>query len=353
MHSARRHHPERHHQGVPLAGDLRLPARALAAADHRPDRLHGQPHPEVEPDQHLQLPPAGGRRDADAGARLRAVHGDRRARHRARLRARSPHERLRDGRRPDLVLRQRRRAVRRGDVQDARVRRSCGTRSPASATASRTTKMRRFRYGVQVNSLGPDRGAAGEQRAADRARDARRHAVQGRPRPRRTAAGVERGARPAAALGPAVVAAAAAGAGLRVRPAGVRRPLRGLARRRGEGRRARRRRPRRDGPGAGDGRRGRGGRVRLHEAGAGLLARGTPRPHRVRRGQGRRGQLLRDHRAVAADRRPRRRDPGRRPRGRARPRSQALAAWRAERDQAAVDEALDGARARPPRPTPT
>ena len=91
-------------------------------------------------------------------------------------------------------------------------------------------KMRRFRYGVQVNSLGPDRGAAGEQRAADRAGDARRHAVQGRPRPRRPAAGVERGARPAPALGPAVVAAAAAGAGLRVRPAGVRRPLRGLAR---------------------------------------------------------------------------------------------------------------------------
>ena len=42
----------------------------------------------------------------------------------------------------------------------------------------------------------PDRGAAGEQRAADRARDARRHPVEGRPRPRRAAARVERGARP-------------------------------------------------------------------------------------------------------------------------------------------------------------
>ena len=88
--------------------------------------------------------------------------------------------------------------------------------------------MRRFRYGVQVNSLGPDRGAAGEQRPADRAGDARRDAVEERPRPRRAAARVERGPRPAAALGPAVVAAAAAGAGLRVRPAGVRRHLRGL-----------------------------------------------------------------------------------------------------------------------------
>ena len=43
--------------------------------------------PEVEPDQHLQLPPAGGRGDAGAGARLRAVHRDRRARRGARLRA--------------------------------------------------------------------------------------------------------------------------------------------------------------------------------------------------------------------------------------------------------------------------
>ena len=97
-------------------------------------------------------------------------------------------------------------------------------------------KMRRFRYGVQVNSLGPDRGPAREQRAAHRARDARRDAVEERPRPRRTAAGVERGARPAPPLGPAVVAAAAAGAGLRVRPAGVRRHLRRLARHRGQGR---------------------------------------------------------------------------------------------------------------------
>ena len=42
-------------------------------------------HPAVEPDQHLQLSPAGGRRDAGAGARVRAVHRDRRARRRARL----------------------------------------------------------------------------------------------------------------------------------------------------------------------------------------------------------------------------------------------------------------------------
>ena len=136
---ARRHHPERHHQGVPLPRDLRVPARALAAADRRHDRLHGPPDPEVEPDQHLQLPPAGGRRDADAGARLRAVHRDRGARPGQELRP-GLRGRLREGRRPDLVLRQRRRPVRRGDVQDARLRRSCGTRSPASGTASRTRR---------------------------------------------------------------------------------------------------------------------------------------------------------------------------------------------------------------------
>ena len=43
--------------------------------------------PAVEPDQHLQLPPAGGGRDAAAGAGVRAVHGHRRPRHRAGLRA--------------------------------------------------------------------------------------------------------------------------------------------------------------------------------------------------------------------------------------------------------------------------
>ena len=47
--------------------------------------LHGARDPEVEPDQHLQLPPAGGRGDARAGDRLRDVDGGRRARRRARL----------------------------------------------------------------------------------------------------------------------------------------------------------------------------------------------------------------------------------------------------------------------------
>ena len=87
---------------------------------------------------------------------------------------------------------------------------------------------------------------------------------------------------------------------------------------RGQGRRAGRGCPRRDGPGAGAGRGDRRRRVGLHEGAAGLLARRPPRAHRVGRGEGRRRQRLRDHRAVAADRRPRRRHPGRRPRGRGR-----------------------------------
>ena len=57
-------------------------------------------------------------------------------------------------RRADQLLRERRHPLHRGDLQDARVRRGSGTRSRASATASTDAKLRRFRYGVQVNSLG-------------------------------------------------------------------------------------------------------------------------------------------------------------------------------------------------------
>ena len=136
---ARRHDPERHRQGVPLARHLRVPAGALAAPDHRRDRLHRPRDPDLEPDQHLQLPPAGGRGDADPGDRLRAVHGDRRARRGPGLGS-GLGGRLRQGRRPDLVLRQRRRPVHRGDLQDAGLRAAVGPSSPASGTASRTRR---------------------------------------------------------------------------------------------------------------------------------------------------------------------------------------------------------------------
>ena len=76
----RRHDPERHHQGVPGPRHLRVPARPLDAADRRHGRVHGQRDPEVEPDQRLLLPPAGGGSDPDPGGRLRPLDRDRRAR---------------------------------------------------------------------------------------------------------------------------------------------------------------------------------------------------------------------------------------------------------------------------------
>ena len=75
---------------------------------------------------------------------------------------------------------------------------------------------------------GPHRAAAGEQRLPHPDRDAGRDAVEERARPRRAAAGLERGAGPAAAVGPAVVAPHAADPRLRDRPARVRRHLRRL-----------------------------------------------------------------------------------------------------------------------------
>ena len=94
--------------------------------------------PEVEPDQRVPVPPAGGGRDAGAGARLRARDRGRRARRGARVR---PGRAEADF--PEVVgrislLRRREHALRRGDVQDARLRRRCGTASAGSATASPT-----------------------------------------------------------------------------------------------------------------------------------------------------------------------------------------------------------------------
>ena len=91
----------------------------------------------------------------------------------------------------------------------------------------------------------PDRAAAGEQRLSHPDRDAVGGAVEGRARPRGAIAGVERGARPAAAVRSAMVAAAAADHGLRDRPARIRRHLRRQRRSRAAGRGAEgaRRRP--------------------------------------------------------------------------------------------------------------
>ena len=156
---------------------------------------------------------------------------------------------------------------------------ACTTRScAASATACRSTR-----------SASPKRSPRTTCRASCSRRSASR--CRGRPRPVDPAAGVERGARPAPTVGPAVVAAHPAGARVRDRPARVRRHLRGLPRHRA-------RRPASSTTAAqaelddvlGARRRVRGHRRDQGPAGA-LADRAHP-PHRGRRAAGRRRQLL-------------------------------------------------------------
>ena len=150
-------------------------------------------------------------------------------------------------------------------------------------------KLRRFRYGVQVNSLGlteqqPENNVQRivlESLGVTLSKSARARAMQ---LPAwNEALGI------APAVGPAVVAAHAAGAGLRVRPARVRRHLRGLGGDRGQDGRAGR---------GGHGRAGRrpGARRRVRgdrraEAPAGAQPGRTGAAHRVGRAEGRRRQL--------------------------------------------------------------
>ena len=232
------HDPERHRQGVPAAAGTYIfppePSRRLIV-----DMVAfcAAARPAVEPDERLQLPPAGGGGDAGAGDRLLPGHRHRRARRRARVRPGGRADRF-----PAVVgsislLRQRRHPLRRGDLQDAGLHRAVGPHLPRALRRGRpeAAPLPLRRAGQLAR---PHRGPAREQRAAHRARDARRHAVEGRPGPVDPAAGVERGARPAPPVGPAVVAAHPAGAGLRDRPARVRRHLRRLQGGRGPHRRA-------------------------------------------------------------------------------------------------------------------
>ena len=131
------HDAERHPEGVPVARHLHLPARGVEAAHRRPHRVHGEERSRVEPDQRVPVPLAGSGRDAGAGARVRARQRDRGARRGARLRP-GPARRVPRGRRPHVVLHRRGRALRRRDVQDARVHRDVGRHLRASATASPT-----------------------------------------------------------------------------------------------------------------------------------------------------------------------------------------------------------------------
>ena len=86
-----------------------------------------------------------------------------------------------------------------------------GLRTPPTGSGVTEEKYRRFRYGVQVNSLwGLTGSAAGEQRLADHPPSAGRDPEPQRPLPRCSVARLERGDVAAAALGPAVEPAPAA-----------------------------------------------------------------------------------------------------------------------------------------------
>ena len=256
----------------------------------------------MEPDERLQLSPAGSRRDAGAGAGLLAGQRHRRARRGARARP-GARGRLPAGRRPHLLLRQRRHPLRHRDVQDAGVRRAVGRHH-----AQPLWRRRRQAAAVPLRRAGelarPHRAAAGEQRLSHPAGNAGRGDEQERPRPLGAAAGVERGARPAAAVGPAMVAAPAADRGLRDRPAGVRRHLRRQHRDRAQGRGAEGGSHRRDGAHRRHGRRGGGDRGGLHEAAAGRIQPQAAGRHRGGRAdRGRRQRLHRGRALAAVDRR--------------------------------------------------
>ena len=159
-------------------------------------------------------------------------------------------------------------------------------------------RLLRFRYGVQVNSLGlteaqPENNIIRIVLEALARDDGTRGA-----RPRTAAAGLERGARAAAAVGPAMVAAHPADPRLRDRPARLPGHLRGLEGDGGARRRAHRGRARGDGDRRRAGRRGRGGAV--HEDPACRVAPRARAPDRDRRAQGRRPERLHGGGALAA-----------------------------------------------------
>ena len=182
---------------------------------------------EVESDERLLLPPAGSRRDAGAGAGLRARHRASPCSTRCKASGEVAPENFGAvvGRISFFVN-----AGMRFVTEICKMR--AFTELWDEITARALRRHRREAPPVPLRRAGqlarPHRAAAREQRLPHPARDAGRHAVEERARPRRAASGLERGARPAAPVGPAVVAAHAADPGLRDRSARIRRHLRRL-----------------------------------------------------------------------------------------------------------------------------
>ena len=240
--AAHRHHPERHHQGIPLARHLRVSARAVAAADqghhhlHLPRRCRSGIRPTC-------APTTCRRRERRRCRSWRSRWPPRRpcstpSRHPARWRRKSSAPVV--GRISFFVN-----AGLRFITEICKMRAFTELWDEITAKRYGVTdpKHRLFRYGVQVNSLGLT-----EQQPENNVYRILLEMLavtlsKRRARARRAAAGLERGARPAAAVGPAVVDPHAADPRLRDRPAGVRRHLRGLQGDRAQGRRAQEPRP--------------------------------------------------------------------------------------------------------------
>ena len=108
-----------------LSRGTHLPARTQPPPHRRRHRLVQQACAGLEPDQRLQLPPAGGGSDARAGGGIRPGRRCRSAGRRAGIRP-GPRRPLPGRRRLDLVLRQRRHPLHRGDLQAAGTGRSVG-----------------------------------------------------------------------------------------------------------------------------------------------------------------------------------------------------------------------------------
>ena len=192
------HDAERHRQGVPVPRHLHLPAAAAPPADRRHDRLLRRVDPEVEPDERVLATTCrrrGRRRSRRSPTRLATAIGVLDAVRESGQVARGP---LPAGVRVDQLLRQRRHPLRRGDLQDAGLHRAVGPHRPRALRRHRRqgAALPLRRAGQQPR---PHRGAAREQRAAHRARDARRHAVEATPGPARSSCrrGTRRSACPA------------------------------------------------------------------------------------------------------------------------------------------------------------
>ena len=211
--SLQRHDPERHRQGVPRRAARTSSRPSRRSSDRRDVRARRARGAAVEPGQRLQLPPAGGRRHAGAGARLRARR--RRSACSTSCAARGTRRR-RSSSRPSGASRSSCNAGMRFVEEMCKMRAFAelwDEHRAASATASTDPKLRRFRYGVQVNSLGLTEEQPENNAWRILIETLGVHAVARRALPRAAAAGVERGAVAAAAVGSAVVAAAAADPG--------------------------------------------------------------------------------------------------------------------------------------------